>query len=97
MAATRHSAPHCPPTDLSPLSLGPGGASKATPLGRRGQRGSEAHAGQPWGPLPHSSLAPRRVCTMAAVTGRLEQGLWELQRVAAIKGKRAAGDALTPK
>uniref|UniRef100_A0A9L0IMG7 Solute carrier family 22 member 12 n=1 Tax=Equus asinus TaxID=9793 RepID=A0A9L0IMG7_EQUAS len=34
------------------------------------------------------------VCTMAAVTGRLEQGLRELQRVAAIKGKRAAGDVL---
>lgn len=29
------------------------------------------------------------------ITGRLEQGLRELQRVAAINGKRAAGDALT--
>uniref|UniRef100_F7CFU9 Solute carrier family 22 member 12 n=1 Tax=Equus caballus TaxID=9796 RepID=F7CFU9_HORSE len=46
------------------------------------------------GATPHSSLAPRRVCTMAAVTGRLEQGLRELQRVVAIKGKRAAGDVL---
>lgn len=44
------------------------------------------------------SLPPRWLAESARwllITGRLEQGLRELQRVAAINGQRAAGDALT--
>lgn len=47
---------------------------------------------------PSPSLPPRWLAESARwllITGRLEQGLRELQRVAAINGRRAAGEALT--
>lgn len=111
MDATHHSTFHCPPTDITTLSPGLVGTSEATPLGKRGSEANSGQAlghslePDPEGhrqcdPRPLSSVypCPRWLAESARwllITGRLEQGLRELQRVAAINGKRAVGNTLT--
>lgn len=88
---------------VASLSLGPVGASEHPPRDRRKQKGSEAHTG--WAPGATGSaplISPLNPCRWLAesarwllITGRLEQGLRELRRVAAINRKGAVEDSLT--